>query len=137
MLQTLNAVAEQVFWPKILWRLSMKHFFFLQVSLKVSSQNELCISVHTQLLKLHPYQINVINHIHDVHKKKQLYYCQWFRSYNQNDMSFLDKVFLTNEAWFQPRVYTNNHNNRMVFRQPNAFQSSHTIFWKSWCDVPH
>lgn len=97
-------------------------------------------SVHkaTKLLKLHPYRINVTHQLQEPDKEKRMQYCHWFKTFIRNDISVLDKVFFSDEAWFHLSGYVNSQNYRIWSAEnPHEFheQPLHSQKIGVWCDV--
>lgn len=70
-------------------------------------------SAHTALkkkLRMHPYKIQVLQHlrVHDFEQRQN--YCNWFNETLQEDD--LDRTFFSDEAWFHLSGYINSQNYR-------------------------
>jgi hypothetical protein len=71
-------------------------------------------------------------------KEKLLHCCRWFTHFIQGGINILDKIFYSDEAWFQLSEYVNGQNNRIWSAEnPQTFHERllHSLKVGVWCAV--
>jgi transposase len=63
-------------------------------------------------LGLHPYRVTVTHQLLPADHQARVHFCEWLGNVLQNDVSFLDNCYFTDEAWFHLNGYVNSQNSR-------------------------
>ena len=64
------------------------------------------------MMNLYPYKSQILQSLTEEDFEKRLVYCNWFLEFIRLGMFVLDRVFFTDEAYFEISGYQNKQNNR-------------------------
>jgi transposase len=63
-------------------------------------------------LKMHPYKTTVVHELLPRDSESRTHFCEWMLDIINNDDTFLDRCYFTDEAWFNLSGYVNSQNSR-------------------------
>jgi hypothetical protein len=110
---------------------------------KLSAQTGISLgSAHTavrKMLKFYPYRMQVFHELILGEYAKTVNYCRWFKNLIHGNISVLDQVFFTDEAWFHRSGYVNSQNYR-TWRTENPHNYNETVLRPKkkkdvWCAI--
>ena len=88
-------------------------------------------------LELHPYRIRVVHELKEPDYEKRSFFCNWFKTLiEKNGDDLMDKIFFSDEAWFNLSGFVNSQNSRIWATQnPNAICEAplHSEKIGVWC----